>query len=110
MMVADLSVSQTMMVIPIATMNILISVLLLSLSPRMRYPINADKTGETASMRRVIATVVVVSAYIHPKNVTDITRLPIKLHESILLKVWKKFLPSLKRTKMSMTEVMIKPL
>ena len=35
---------------------------------------------------------------------------PIKLHESILLKVWKKFLPSLKRTKRSMTEVMIKPL
>jgi len=62
MMVADLSVSQTIMVMPIATMSILSSVLLLSLSPRIRYPKNADKTGDTASMSRVIATVVVVNA------------------------------------------------
>ena len=58
-MVVDLSVSQTIIVIPSATINMLISVLLLSRSPKITKPKNADSTGETASMSRVIATVVV---------------------------------------------------
>ena len=61
-MVVDLSAFQTIIVMPIITINMLTNVLLLSRSPSTRYPKNADKTGDTASMSKVIATVVVVSA------------------------------------------------
>jgi hypothetical protein len=37
-------------------------VIRLSLSPRITNPKNADKTGDNASINKVIATVVVVNA------------------------------------------------
>lgn len=62
MIVVDLSESQTIIVIPAATINIFKKVIRLSLSPRITNPKNADKTGDNASINKVIATVVVVNA------------------------------------------------
>jgi hypothetical protein len=60
--VVDLSESQTIIVIPTATIIIFVTVTRLSLSPRITKPKNADNTGDKASINKVIATVVVVNA------------------------------------------------